>query len=378
MRGSVYLDYNATAPVRPEVIELVTSALTSTGNPSSIHEFGRAARRLVEDARAEIATLVGSKPARVVFTSGGTEANNLAIRGAGRERVLVSAIEHDSVLRARANVVEIPVDRAGRIDLAALEELLGEEGSDVLVSVMMANNETGVIQPVTEIVALAHAKGARVHCDAVQAAGKLAINCEELGVDYLTVSSHKLGGPQGAGALILGKGLEVLPQQLGGGQERRRRGGTENVAGIAGFGLAARLALEGLAGMQEKAVWRAAMEARLLAAAPDARIFGSDLPRVPNTTTITMPGVPSDTQLMVLDLEGFAVSSGSACSSGKVQASHVLQAMGADEKTAGEAIRISTGWASRQEDLELFTEAWINLFKRKGTRSNIQASVGKA
>ncbi|MCZ4279457.1 cysteine desulfurase family protein [Kiloniella laminariae] len=377
MRRSVYLDYNATAPVRPEVIEVVASALARTGNPSSIHEFGRAARRLVEDARAEIAALVGSKPARVVFTSGGTEANNLALRGAGRERVLVSAIEHDSVLRARANVAEIPVDRAGQIDLAALEQLLGEDGSDVLISVMMANNETGVLQPITEVVALAHAKGALVHCDAVQAAGKVAINCEDLGVDYLTISSHKLGGPQGAGALILGKGLEILPQQLGGGQERRRRGGTENVAGIAGFGLAARLALDGLAGMQEKAVWRATMETRIMAAAPQARIFGMDLPRVPNTTTVTMPGVPSDTQLMVLDLEGFAVSSGSACSSGKVQASHVLQAMGADGKTAGEAIRISTGWASTQEDLELFTEAWINLFKRKGTRSNVQSSAGQ-
>lgn len=368
MRRSVYLDYNATAPVRPEVIEAVTSALKQTGNPSSIHEYGRAARRLVEDARAEIAALVASKPARVVFTSGGTEANNLALKGSGRSRILVSSIEHPSVLQVHENAVQIPVDEQGNIRLSALEELLAEDGDKTLVSVMMANNETGVLQPIEQIVKLAHDKGALVHCDAVQAAGKVAINCEELAIDFTTISSHKLGGPQGIGAMILGKGLEIISQQLGGGQERRRRGGTENVSGIAGFGVAARLSLEGLSDMQKKSQARDAMEQKLLAAAPRARVFGANTPRVPNTTTITMPGVPSDTQLMVLDLEGYAVSSGSACSSGKVQASHVLKAMGADDKAAGEAIRISTGWNSSLEDLDRFTDAWIALFQRKGER----------
>ncbi|OUS13235.1 cysteine desulfurase [Rhodospirillales bacterium 47_12_T64] len=368
MRRSIYLDYNATAPVRPEVIEAVASALGQTGNPSSIHEYGRAARRLVEDARAEIAALVGSKPARVVFTSGGTEANNLSLKGSGRSRILVSSIEHPSVLQVHASAEIIPVDNQGRINLSVLETLLDEEGENTLVSIMMANNETGVLQPVEEIVKLAHTKGALVHCDAVQAAGKIPFNCEELGVDFTTISSHKLGGPQGVGAMILGKGLEIVAQQLGGGQERRRRGGTENVPGIVGFGVAARLSHEGLSDMSEKSRARDVMEQKLLAAAPNARVFGLEVPRVPNTTTISMPGVPSDTQLMVLDLEGYAVSSGSACSSGKVQASHVLKAMGADDKAAGEAIRISTGWNSSPEDLDLFADAWIGLFQRKGER----------
>ncbi|MFD2206165.1 cysteine desulfurase family protein [Kiloniella antarctica] len=368
MRRSIYLDYNATAPVRPEVIEAVTSALKQTGNPSSIHEYGRAARRLVEDARAEIATLVGSKPARVVFTSGGTEANNLVLKGSGRNRILVSSIEHPSVLQVCEGALQIPVDENGNLQLAALEKLLDEDGENTLVSVMMANNETGVLQPIDQIVKLAHDKGALVHCDAVQAAGKVSINCEELGIDFTTISSHKLGGPQGMGALILGKGLEITSQQLGGGQERRRRGGTENVPGIAGFGIAAKLSLEGLSDMQKKTQVREAMEQKLLTAAPMARVFGANTPRVPNTTTITMPGVPSDTQLMILDLEGYAVSSGSACSSGKVQTSHVLKAMGADDKVAGEAIRISTGWNSSPEDLDRFADAWIALFQRKGER----------
>ena len=368
MISPIYLDYNATAPVRPEAIDAVTAAMKQTGNPSSIHAYGRSARRLVEDARAEIASLMGTKPARIVFTSGGTEANNLALRGAERSRVLISSIEHDSVLQVHEGAIRVPVDQHGRIDLKALEELLAVDPENTLVSVMMANNETGVLQPVKEIVSLAHSKGALVHCDAVQAAGKTDINCEELNIDFTTISSHKMGGPQGVGALILGKGLEIKSQQLGGGQERRRRGGTENVPGIAGFGVAAKLSREGLVEIQEKSYLRDEMERKMLAAAPAARVFGAEVNRVPNTTTITMPGVPSDTQLMVLDLEGYAVSSGSACSSGKVQTSHVLKAMGADDKTAGEAIRISTGWASADTDLDQFADAWIALFKRKGER----------
>ena len=246
MRDPIYLDYNATAPIRPEVRDAVIAAFGVAGNPSSVHGFGRRARRVVEDARAEVAALAGVAPARVVFTSGGTEANTAALRATGRTRVLVSAIEHDSVLETAPDALRVPVTADGLIDLTALERLLAEAPEPALVSVMRVNNETGVIQPLADVVRIAHAHGALVHCDAIQAAGRLPLEVDALGIDLMTLSAHKLGGPQGVGALIVRDGIPITPVLRGGGQEHRRRAGTENVAGIAGFGVAARLAREGL------------------------------------------------------------------------------------------------------------------------------------
>ena len=311
-----YLDYNATAPVRPAVVEAVRDALERVGNPSSVHRFGREARRALEHARALVATMVAAAPAQVVFTSGGTEANNQALRGV-RGPVAVSAIEHDSVLAAAPDAVRIPVDTEGRLDLAALERELAR-ASPVLVSVMLANNETGAIQPVREVVEVAHRHGARVHCDAVQAGGKLAIDIADLGVDFLTLSAHKFGGPQGVGVLVVRNGLEPDALLRGGGQERRWRPGTENLPGIVGFGRACELAMADADWRQRTAALRDRLEARLTRLAPAARVFGCGAERLPNTSCITMPGVSNQTQLIEFDLAGIAVSTGSACSSGKV------------------------------------------------------------
>ena len=256
-------------------------------------------------------------PENVVFGSGGTEANHLALRGAGRERILVSAVEHDSVLRAQADAEQIPVDRHGVVELDALANMLASEDRPALVSVMLVNNETGVIQPVAEIAQLAHAHGALFHCDAVQAAGKISLDMAEIGADLLTLSAHKLGGPPGVGALVLAAGVELTPILCGGGQERGRRAGTENVVGIIGFGAAARAAKAEIAVYESVRTLRDALEAEIIAAAPDAIVVGSDVPRLPNTAAIAMPGVPAETQVIALDLDGVMVSAGAACSSGK-------------------------------------------------------------
>ena len=364
MNRPIYLDYNATAPLKPAVIEAVAAALAETANASSVHRFGRLARRAVETARDQVAALVNAPPASVVFTGSGTEANNLALHQAQGRPVLVSAIEHDSVLRPAPDAVRIPVTRDGVIDLEALDRLLaGTHGA--LVAVMLANNETGVIQPIADVVRIARAHGAIVHCDAAQAAGKVAVDMQALGVDTLTLSAHKLGGPQGVGALIVADRIAVKPLILGGGQERGRRAGTENVAGIAGFGVAAMLAAADLPRMDKLAGQRDAAEARLRGVSPAAVIFGAAAVRLPNTICIAMPGVAAETQVMALDLAGVAVSAGSACSSGKVKASHVLAAMGA-ATLAGSAIRVSGGWRSTAEDFDRFVEAWTSLWARLG------------
>lgn len=370
----VYLDYNATAPVRPEAAAAVAEALGAPGNPSSVHGFGRRARKHVEDARERVAALIGAAPADIVFTSGGTEANALALAGAGRKRLLVSAIEHDSVLAAAAaldpEAPRIPAARDGRVDLGALDGLLAAQGGAALVSVMLANNETGVIQPAAEIARRAHAAGALFHCDAVQAAGKMPIDVQELGADLLSLSAHKLGGPQGVGALYVAEHVALAPLLRGGGQERGRRAGTENVPGIAGFGAAAAAALRDLADMARIAALRDALEAAVLARSNRARrlgvrIAGGEAPRLPNTSCVVLPGVPSETQVMALDLAGVAVSAGSACSSGKVRPSHVLAAMGHSAEDAGAAIRASFGWASAPADVERFVEAWSAMAARR-------------
>lgn len=363
MTRAIYMDYNATAPVRPEAAQAVVDALAIGGNASSVHGFGRAARRTIEDAREAVAALVGVSPARVIFTSGGTEANALALQGSGRQRVLVSAIEHPSVLAATSDAERIPVTADGVVDLAALERMLKVAQEPALVSVMAANNETGVVQPVAEVAELAHEAGALVHCDAVQAVGKIAIDMTALGVDLLSMSAHKIGGPQGVGALIVSDDIALMPLLRGGGQELRRRAGTENLPGVAGFGAAARLAGKGLA---DVASLRDQLEARISAVAPHIEFFGRRASRLPNTSCFALSGLSAETQVMALDLAGVAVSSGSACSSGKVGASHVLKAMGAPNDLIGSALRVSLGWNSSADDVDRLVDAWRALVARVG------------
>ncbi|HEV7371996.1 cysteine desulfurase family protein [Arenibaculum sp.] len=360
-----YLDYNATAPLRPAVREAMVRALDLLGNPSSVHADGRAARRAVEDARAEVAALVGAMPAQVVFTGGGTEANNQALASAGGRSVLVSAIEHDSVLEAVPSARRIPVEPSGVVDLAALDRMLADARGPSLLSLMLVNNETGVIQPVAEAARIARSRGALVHCDAVQAAGRLAIDLNGLGADMLSLSAHKIGGPKGVGALVLRDGVVCPPLLRGGGQEQRRRAGTENVPGIVGFGRAARDVLAGFGDVARIDGLRRSMEERIRAVAPDAPIHGGAAPRVANTSCIGMPGVPAEIQVMAFDLAGIAVSAGSACSSGKVKPSHVLTAMGLAQADAASAVRVSLGRDTVAEEIDRFVEAWTTLHRRR-------------
>lgn len=355
---SVYLDHNATSPLRPATFDAMVEALQAGGNPSSVHRAGRAARLRMDAARRQVAALVGAMPPEVVFTSGGTEANNLALAGNGSARTLVSAVEHDSVLKAVPKAEIIPVDGNGVIDLAALERMLAVSSEPTLVSVMFANNETGVLQPVADVVRLARAAGALVHCDAVQGAGKAPVDLHGLGVDYLSVSAHKLGGPAGIGALVVRGNAPFATDRRGGAQEAGRRAGTENLAGIVGFGAAADAACDGLAvaGLRDRA------EAALLEVAPHARVFGAGAKRLGNTICISMPGVKAETQVMALDLAGVCVSAGAACSSGKVTRSAVLTAMGVEPAVAETALRISFGWNTEVEDIDRLIAAWRDLY----------------
>ena len=365
MPAFTYLDHNATSPIRPAVLDAMVEALRAGGNPSSVHRAGRAGRSRVDDARRQVAALVGARASEIVFTSGGTEANNMALRGAGRKRVLVSAVEHESVLKAVPWADLIPVDRDGVVDLAALERMLAGD-VPALVSVMFANNETGVIQPVAEVVRLARAANALVHCDAVQAAGKTAVDLRGLGVDYLSLSAHKLGGPTGVGALVVRADAPFAADRKGGGQESNRRAGTENVAGIVGFGVAAEASRGGL----DTTLLRDRLEAGLRAIVPDVRIYGAAVPRLANTTCVSMPGVKAETQVMALDLAGVCVSAGAACSSGKVTRSAVLSAMGVEPAESETAIRISCGWNTVPEDIDCLIAAWKGLYIRV-TRSDL-------
>jgi len=369
MSSAVYLDDNAASPLRPVAREAMLSALDLIGNPSSVHRFGRLTRRVIEDARAQIAVSTGATTAGVVFTSSGSEANALALHGAHRRRIVLSAVEHDSVLapaQRAAVCAEIRVNEAGVIDVVALDKALGADASDVLVSVMLANNETGAIQPIAEIAKIARARGALVHCDAIAAAGRLPCDMGTLGIDMMSLSSAKLGGPLGVGALILRPGVDIAPLIIGGGQERRRRGGTENVPGIAGFGAATAEAMARMSEQVHLAALRDKLEAGVLALAPNARVFARSAARLANTSCLTMPGVVNETQVMALDLAGVAVSAGAACSSGKVTASHVLRAMGVPDAEAATAIRVSFGWMSGATDVEAFLAAWGNLWTRLG------------
>ena len=364
--SETYLDWNATAPMRAEATAAVSDALVRWGNPSSIHRRGRAARRIIERAREEVAVLVGDiDPSGVVFVSGGTEANHLALLGTGRKRVLVSAIEHDSVRGVFAAAERVPVDRDGVVDLNALERLLAGDAQPALVSVMFANNETGVIQPVAEIAAVARRYGALFHCDAVQAAGKLALDARAIGADLVTLSAHKIGGPPGIGALVITGDVDLAPLLRGGGQERGRRAGTENLPGIAGFAAAAKAAAEEIAAYDRVRALREQLEAEIVSAAPEAVIFATGAPRLPNTSAIAMPGLAAETQVIALDLDGVMVSAGAACSSGKVGPSHVLAAMGVEPNLAASTIRVSLGWSSTAADIAHFLRSWTALRRRR-------------
>ena len=356
----IYLDHNATSPLRPEAKAAMLAAMDQGGNASSVHAEGRAARKLVDDSRDSVASALGVIAPMVIFTSGGSEANNTAIGGVDVERILVSGIEHPSVIEA-AKVSHlplelIPVDADGIVELDALAEML--DGPKALVSVMLANNETGVIQPVRDVVALAQKHGALVHTDAVQALGKIPVNFGLLGVDLMTVAAHKLGGPTGAGALIVRDGLPVKPLLVGGGQERRRRAGTENLAAIAGFAAVA----------AEKPIQVKDLRDRLESELEDTVIFAKTAERLPNTTCFAVPGMNAETLLMAFDLDGIAVSSGSACSSGKVARSHVLGAMGVPPEVSLAAIRVSLGWNTTETEIDTFLAAWHRIRARHKAR----------
>lgn len=363
-----YLDWNATAPLRAEARAAMLAALDLAGNPSSIHAEGRAARRVVEQAREQVAGLVGAEPAQVTFTSGGTEANVLALSPgwtSGNARLLVSATEHPSVLQggrfAPEQVSQLPVTAQGVIDLDALRAALKD--APALVSVMLANNETGVVQPIREIAEIVHEAGSLLHVDAVQAPGRIDCDFNGLDADLLTISAHKIGGPKGAGALVRREALHLAdPLIRGGGQERGLRAGTEDVLAIAGFGAAAQAVREGReAQSAHMLALRELLEQGLKAATPNVIIFGEGRDRLPNTTLFSHPGLRAETAVIGFDLEGVALSSGSACSSGKVQPSHVLAAMGVEPGLAQGAIRVSSGPATTQDDIDHCLRAWIKL-----------------
>ena len=353
----LYLDHNATSPLRPEVKAAMVEAMGHCGNASSIHREGRAARKLMDDARDALAFKLGCLPAMITFTSGGTEANTMALRGVAATRILVSAIEHPCVLaaaRASGRIVEIiPVDGQGMVDVMALENMM--PGPHALVSVMLANNETGVVQNIAAISEVVGRARHILHVDAVQAFGKMPVNFGLLGCDMMTVGAHKAGGPVGIGALIVRDKLVVEPLLVGGGQELRRRAGTENITAIAGFGALARL----------PDVDTLALRSTIEASLDSAVIFGGTALRLSNTSCFALPGLDAETLLMRFDLEGVAVSSGSACSSGKVAQSHVLNAMGVAGHISSGAIRVSLGWNTTVQDIENFIAIWRKITARR-------------
>ncbi|WP_300378899.1 cysteine desulfurase family protein [Henriciella sp.] len=376
----IYADYNATAPLRPEARDAMLAALEVGANPSSVHGPGRKARKILEKARSQLATAIRAIPQDIVFTSGGTESLSLAIHGVVRKldydcTLLVSAIEHEAASKnagyAGANLETVYATDDGQVDLDGLRQRLAKwdtkaAGLPVLV-LMLANNETGVIQPVSEAASLVREAGGLVICDGVQGLGKIPLNVSMLGVDYLALSAHKAGGPQGAGALWMRSGAPLLPTLFGGGQERSLRSGTENLSGIAGFGAAAEAAAGDMETMRTIGWYRDRMEARLVSEA-GVTIFGRKAPRLPNTSNFAYNGFKAETQVMAMDLAGVAVSSGSACSSGKVKRSIVLSAMGASDALAECAIRTSYGWRSEETDFEHTAEAWLEALRRRNMK----------
>ena len=370
--SGIYLDYNASGLVRPEVQEIMARALADNGNPSAVHAAGRRARARVETARAQVAGLVGADATAVVFSSGGTESNAQAIvsaLAAGCERLIVSATEHPCVAEAAAvsgrSIEVLPVDANGVVDLDWLAQALARPGRAV-VAIHHANNESGVIQPIAEAAALVRAAGGWLHVDAIQSAGKIAVDMRTLDADTLTLSAHKLGGPQGVGALISKEDVPIIRTLHGAGQERGLRAGTENVAGIAGFGAAADCAARDLPSSQAHQAWRDAAEARVKAAG--ATIIGGAVPRLPNTLFMAVEGWDSPQQLITLDLQGVMVSAGSACSSGKTKPSKAITAMGLDHLATG-GVRVSGGWGTVEADWRRFADAWTEAYARHVARA---------
>ncbi len=415
-RQRTYLDYNASAPLRRGARVAMTSAFALPGNASSVHEEGRTARGVVEHARDLIAGLLGASATQVVFTSGGTEANNW-VMGAPWDAIFVADIEHESVLeparqaaglskqappnegQKRAELISLAVDGAGVITAQTLRTAIAgylerrgtEAGSQagskpgsggpgaaerpprLLLSVQMANNETGIIQPLRQVIEIAHEFGVLVHCDGVQAAGRLAISFADLGLDFMTISGHKIGGPKGIGALLIKDGQDLQRLIVGGGQERQWRAGTENVAAIAGFGSAADAAVREIAAMPRLQALRDTLEQDVLRITPQAQIIGKDVARLANTSCVALAGQSAETLVIKLDLKGIAVSAGSACSSGKVGASHVLAAMGMADELARSAIRVSMGWGTSKDDVEAFKLAWQQIMSGYKAGQNAMA-----
>ncbi|MDX2223639.1 MAG: cysteine desulfurase family protein [Rhodospirillaceae bacterium] len=360
-----YLDYNASAPLRPEARAAMVTALATFGNPSSVHAAGRAARAQIESSREAVAAAVGGDPAGVIWTSGATEANNQALAALPSTACLAAAVEHPSVLALVAPHARIAVGGDGLIDLDDLNRRIAGLPAPFVVAVQLVNNETGVIQPVRAVAERVKARGGLVHCDAVQALGRIPVDLRTLDVDTLAVSAHKIGGPKGVGALVARPGLTIAPMLRGGGQERSRRAGTENVPAIAGFGAAVSSLPRMLADQPRLAAMRDDLEIFIARECPQALIHGRTAPRVANTTCLSLPHRSSEMQLIALDLAGVAVSSGSACSSGKVAASHVLAAMGVSDPHLKGALRISTGWATTAGDLDRFKQAWASLVREQ-------------
>lgn len=380
-----YLDHNATTPMRPEAAQAVMRALEITGNPSSVHAEGRAARKIVETARREVAALVNTDPAQLTFTSGGTESNHLALHSAkemGVTRIMMSAIEHEAMFAPAHEmgipVTIIPVDSNGVVRLDELARQLANGEGKALVVLMLAQNETGVVQPVAEAARLAHEAGALVLSDAVQAVGKIPVDMAALGVDMMTLGGHKIGAPMGVGALIMRDGLVPAAMFTGGGQEKRHRAGSVNLSGIAGFGAAAVMAKSELDHAASLAVFRDEFEEGLEWACPDVVIFGKRAPRLPNTSYFAASGPDSEMLLMALDLEGLAVSAGAACSSGKVGRSRVLDAMGVTDDVARSVIRMSLGWTSTRDDVEKLLAAWSLIQSRAAAKPKLNMTEGQA
>ena len=361
-----YFDHNATTPVHPEVAAEVARVLRDEfGNPSSVHRYGQRAKAILDEARAAVAALIGGDPSEVVFTSGGTEADNFALRGVadaleptGRRHLIASAIEHEAVLNTMKALARrgwkttlLPVDARAIVSPDALREALTDDVA--VVSVMHANNEVGTIQPIADLAAVAHERGAAFHTDAVQSTGKIPVNVRELGVDLLSLSAHKFNGPKGVGALWVRRGLRMAAHMTGGRHERNRRAGTENVAGIAGLGVAATIAREkASADAARVSALRDRLEGGILASVPGTAVNGDPAARVPNTTNISFDGVEAESLLIALDLEGVAVSTGSACSSGALEPSHVLRAMGLASHRTQNSIRFSLGLGNTEEEVD--------------------------
>lgn len=373
MNDRIYFDYNASAPLIADAMVLMSKIMQTPYNASSVHSFGREGRRYVEDARVQVAKLINAPSEQVIFNSGATEGNATILHHFAthypQERIITSTIEHPSIIEGGYPLTRIPVTQEGLVDLAALENALKNGTKASLVSIMLVNNETGIIQPIKDIAALTHKYGALLHSDATQAAGRMPLDMQSLNIDFLTLSSHKIGGPQGIGALALRLCSETPTLLHGGGQEKSARAGTENTAGIAGFGIAAQYAQKNLDNYQTLKTYRDDLESQVKTISPECIFYGQNINRVVNTSLFSLPGVSSETLMMALDLENIAISNGSACSSGRVKPSQTLSAMGMSSNEASSAIRVSMGWNTQEHEIASFLKAWEKIYTRLKNKS---------